>query len=310
MGEVVTPGAYRILAGFYDRLMEDQVDYDTWCEYVLQLAGLDLAGLNSGKQRDRVSGHEAKGGSRTDWDKISRSHTAKTGDFPHKVLDLACGTGEFTYRFAQRGLDVTAVDISAEMLAVAENKARTRGLKVRFLQQDMRHLQLPGAFDTIFCLCDSLNYLVEVEDLRACLAGVSRLLAPGGRFVFDLNTEYKLATVYGNNTYAEDRGEFAYIWENSYDPRQKTCEMYLSFFIQKLENKAGGAAAPCLYEKVIESHVQRAFEPDLIAKLCQASGLEVIGQYGDLRLSPPVPATERVTYVCRKTPGMPAGKSG
>ncbi|MGW2405068.1 class I SAM-dependent methyltransferase [Streptomyces sp. NPDC001739] len=93
------------------------------------------------------------------------------------ALDVGCGTGRFARRLAARGIDVHAVDPSAETLARA--RAATEGTPgeppVRYQQADAARLQLPpGHYDFISCLA-SLHHMPfeTVSTLRAALA-------PGG----------------------------------------------------------------------------------------------------------------------------------
>ena len=277
IGQQISTNAYQVLAGYYDQLM-DEVDYDAWCDYVLSLV-TDVRVLDVGIE-------SADSG-------IFPEHRAKV---PHKVLDLACGTGEFTYRFRQRGFEVTATDISSAMLTVAEAKARSLGLAVQFVRQDMRALELPGQYDMVFCLCDSLNYLLESADWAATFQCVANLVRPGGHFIFDVNTAYKLATVYGDHTYAADQGDFAYIWENEYQADTGLCYMDLAFF-----RKRSLPQTVDLYEKLTETHVQRALSLETITQLIQGAGLELLGQYGDLTYLPLTDTTERITFLCGKS---------
>jgi SAM-dependent methyltransferase len=115
---------------------------------------------------------------------------------PEHALDLACGTGAAAFVLAASGASVVGVDRSPAMLAIAEAKARDQGAPIRFVNADLRRLPLaaagplaPTAFDLVTCLYDSLNYLLDDDDLQAVCAGVREALRPGGRFVFDLNTE-------------------------------------------------------------------------------------------------------------------------
>lgn len=285
-------GIYGVLAGYYDELM-DEIDYDLWCDYVLGLvaSGETAEGSKSGAA---VVDRSATGG-------LVAAKPEGYGKIGPRVLDLACGTGQFAYRLGQRGFQVTAVDISSEMLAVAEAKARSLDLEISFFRQDMRNLQLPKGFDLVICLCDSLNYLLEVDDLTATFSGVARVLEHGGHFVFDLNTEHKLATVYGDNTYAADLGDYAYIWENEYQPDTKLCYMDLAFFVSTLAlGRRERESKTPLFERLTESHVQRAFLPERIEDLVKNSGLRLLGQYGDLTLAPPCRTTERITFHCYK----------
>ena len=284
-------GTYEVLAGYYDELMEE-IDYDSWCDYVLGLVAPESTSLTT-------SGSVVAGVSQPGV--FTAANPNKHDKKGPRVLDLACGTGQFSYRLNQRGFEVTAVDISSEMLAVAEAKARSLGLKISFFRQDMRYLQLPESYDLVICLCDSLNYLLQLEDVAATFNAVARVLKPGGHFIFDLNTEHKLATVYGDNTYAADLGNYAYIWENEYQPETKLCYMDLAFFVPALAPKRSEREWETpLFERLTESHVQRAFLPEEIEDLVETVGLKLLGQYGDLTLVPPNPTTERITFHCCK----------
>jgi SAM-dependent methyltransferase len=115
---------------------------------------------------------------------------------PQRVLDLACGTAAAMMPLAAAGMSVVGVDRSAEMLAIAQAKVRDRQLNCQFVQADLRDLPIepggplaPASFDLITCLYDSLNYLLNDNDLHTVFAAVRQLLRPGGRLVFDLNTE-------------------------------------------------------------------------------------------------------------------------
>ena len=263
IGRQVDGNSYHVLARYYDRLM-DEVDYDAWCDYVLDIVG-----------RVQSRGARIAGG---------------------RILDLACGTGEFAYRLCQRGFQVTAIDISPAMLAMAEAKARSHDVAVELLQQDMRTFEVFDEYDIVFCLCDSMNYLLYPADWLTTFQRVFEVLSPRGLFVFDVNTPHKLATVYGDQTYAADQGDFAYIWENDYDPDTSICHMELTFFVQ--EHKRTGTSS---YEKLTETHVQKGLSPKAIIELVRYAGFELLGQYGDLTYNMPNDTSERITFLCAKS---------
>jgi SAM-dependent methyltransferase len=143
-----TANAYDALACVYDELTFDH-DYDAWTRTLEHLS-------------------------------------VRHGLDGRRLLDLACGTGKSFLPFARRGYAVTGCDISAGMLEQARRKAR--GLDVRLLEADMRALPELGAFDLVTCLDDAINYLTDERELIATFKGVARSLAPGGLFVFDVNT--------------------------------------------------------------------------------------------------------------------------
>jgi len=100
-----------------------------------------------------------------------------------KVLDLPCGRGRLTNRLAEGGYEMVGVDLDAEALALARQRAR---LPVTYLQGDMREVgEVPGTFDAVLCMWQSFGYF-DAEANRRVLAGIARKLRPGGRFILDL----------------------------------------------------------------------------------------------------------------------------
>ena len=97
-----------------------------------------------------------------------------------RVLDLACGTGDIALLASASGGDVTALDITPRMIALARVKARTRGLRARFLVGDMTALPLP---DRCVDVVTTGYGLRNVPDLDAALREIHRVLKPGGRLL-------------------------------------------------------------------------------------------------------------------------------
>ncbi len=102
-----------------------------------------------------------------------------------RVLDLCCGSGHVTKELVQRGYQVTGVDNSAELIALARRQMPDVDLRV----QDARQLALDDKFDAVLSTFDSLNHILSLEDLQKVFTGVHGLLKFGGRFVFDMNVE-------------------------------------------------------------------------------------------------------------------------
>jgi SAM-dependent methyltransferase len=102
-----------------------------------------------------------------------------------RVLDVGCGTGKSFMPLLERGFEVTACDISPEMVAEARRKADGRA-DVRVA--DMRRLPVLGEFDLIICLNDGLNHLLRIDEVEETLNAFQRNLAPAGLLVFDVTT--------------------------------------------------------------------------------------------------------------------------
>ena len=274
--------AYTSFARVYDMFM-DNVPYEEWCDYITGL--LKEYGISNGL-----------------------------------VLDLGCGTGSMTELLAARGFDMIGVDCSEDMLEIALEKRMASGRDILYLQQDMRDLELYGTVRAVVCLCDSINYLLDVQDLETVFRLVNNYLDPGGIFIFDLNTEYKYRELLADRTIAENRDEGSFIWDNYYDEESRINEYDLALFIPAEEADAGkmgeGAGPDCetgaasgsgtsgegLYRKYQETHFQRAYTLDEIQEALERAGMEFLTWYdgdGDGR-QVPREDSERIYVIARE----------
>ena len=119
--------AYTGFAEVYDLFM-DNIPYEEWGEYVKGL--LKEYGVDEGL-----------------------------------VLELGCGTGTMTEILASAGYDMIGIDQSEEMLEEALEKKQESGHEILYLCQDMREFELYGTVRAIICICDSMNYILEEEEV-------------------------------------------------------------------------------------------------------------------------------------------------
>lgn len=206
------------------------------------------------------------------------------------VADCACGTGEITVRLAKLGYGVTGADISGEMLEIAQRTARGQGQKIPYIKQDMRGLRLHKPVDAIICCMDGVNYLTSQKDADAFFRSAFAALKTGGRLIFDISSEYKLANILGNNTFAYDDGETAYIWFNGYSPKTKKIAMQLSVFTKDGDK----------YARKTEEHVQKAHCSEELKAALIKCGFEVLGIYGDFTKKAPKKNAMRIHFVAVK----------
>ncbi|MBU3804492.1 MAG: class I SAM-dependent methyltransferase [Candidatus Cellulosilyticum pullistercoris] len=207
------------------------------------------------------------------------------------VCELGCGTGKMTMLFAKSGCDVIGIDYSPEMLMVAQDRAFEEEVSILYLMQDMSEFEINRRVDLICSCCDSINYLLEEDEVKSTFERVETYLTPNGLFIFDMNTPYKYKEVLGNQIFADQTDEAAYIWENFYDEEEEINEYEVSFFIKDEEGK---------YERTIENHYQRAYSKEYICSLLEEVGLEVIQMYDNYSKQSVSHKTQRITYVARK----------
>src|SRR6056297_695453 len=81
---------------------------------------------------------------------------------PQRILEMACGTGNMSSRFAKDNREVSGIDKSSHMLNIAKEKARKKNYNVKFIQNDIINFNFPDKFDFVFCIFDSLNYILKI----------------------------------------------------------------------------------------------------------------------------------------------------
>lgn len=101
------------------------------------------------------------------------------------VLDLACGFGRIANRLALFGHQVTGVEYLPGFLEIARADAARNGLRVEFLQGDMRAIDFTAQFERVLMMFNSFGYFPDEENLLV-LQNVARALKPGGLLGFDV----------------------------------------------------------------------------------------------------------------------------
>ena len=245
--------SYQSFAQVYDMFM-DNIDYDSWSAYLIGL--LREYGICDGL-----------------------------------VLELGCGTGSMTERLAMAGYDMIGSDLSSDMLEIAVEKKEALGLNILYLLQDMREFELYGTMRAAVSICDSMNYILEEDDLLQVFSLVNNYLDPGGIFIFDLNTVYKYQEILGEQTIAEDREECSFIWDNFYDEEEMINEYDLTVFVQEEGD---------LFRRYCETHYQRAYSLETVRALIEKAGMEVLAIYDAFTYNKPKPDSERVYFVARE----------
>lgn len=227
-----------------------------------------------------------------EWEKYLKSLLYEYGVREGLVLELGCGTGNMTEILAQSGYDMIGVDNAEEMLEIAIEKRMKSGLDILYLQQDMREFELYGTVKAIVSVCDSVNYILEEEELEEVFRLVNNYLDPGGVFIFDFNTVYKYREILGDQTIAENREECSFIWDNYYYEEERINEYELSLFIREGDSE--------LYRKYQETHFQKAYDLETMKRLITQSGLEYITAYDTFTKEAPTRVSERIYVIARE----------
>ncbi|WP_449537047.1 class I SAM-dependent DNA methyltransferase [Ferdinandcohnia sp. Marseille-Q9671] len=186
---------------------------------------------------------------------------------PLRVLDLGCGTGEISIRLAKEGFEVVGVDLSEDMLSVANSKALEAGINIEFYQQDMVELEGFDPFDIIVIFCDSLNYLQTEEEVQKTFQNAYRLLQDGGLFLFDVHSVYKMDFIFMDGPFVNSDEDVSYIWSCFEGQYPHSVEHELSFFVKNEHNGE--------YVRFDEFHTQRTYPIDTYKKWVEKTGFEV-----------------------------------
>jgi len=220
---------------------------------------------------------------------------ARFGCAPRSVLELACGTGSIGLQLAALGLPVRlGVDGSEAMLRVARQRARQAARPLRFARRDLRRLGDLGRFDAALCLYDSMNYLLALDDLVACLQGVHDVLEPGGLFVFDVCTELNSRRYFADYRERESGPGFAYERHSHYDPATR---IQANDFVIALDGHD---------EPLAEHHRQRIYPLAEIRAAVERTPLELLGVFDDLSFAAGSEESDRVHFVTRRPPAAAA----
>jgi SAM-dependent methyltransferase len=210
-----------------------------------------------------------------------------------QVLELACGTGRVLLPIASDGHPCVGLDLSRDMLAEAQRKAKERGIPVEWTQGDMRFFDLGRTFDFVFIAANSLLHLHETEDLVSCFGSVRRHLAPGARFVFDVfNPSVRLlAEADGVRRTREsfndpDRGEVRVEVAGIYDvPAQVMRETW--YFSTDSEP-----------DFVVAPLEVRSIFPQELPLLLSLGGLRLVERFGDFSGRPLAADTPQQVCIC------------
>lgn len=246
--------AYESFAEVYDEFMSD-IPYDEWVCYIQKI-----------------------------WEKYSAK--------PKLVAELGCGTGNITERLANLGYDMIGIDYSENMLSKARQKAKDNEKNILYLEQDMREFELFGTVDSIICLCDSINYILEEDELLSVFKLANNYLEPQGLFIFDLNTIHKFKDVLGCNSFSQTNENAAYTWENYFDEEDCVNEYYTNFFIKDEETG--------LYRRFEEEHYEKGYSIQTIKALIEKAGMDFVAVFDEMTFSLPNENSERIYFVARE----------
>lgn len=214
---------------------------------------------------------------------------ARAGIAPQLVLDLACGTGAMSVRLAEAGHEVIGVDASSEMLAMAYGRYVDEDkIAPIYLCQRMENLDLYGTIDAAVSCLDSICYVTDPAVLQKAFARVRLFMNPGGVFIFDINSAYRLRNL---DEYAFTREcERAFcVYQADFDQEEQILTYTLDLFEQDGKR----------YRRFTEYHRERAYEIDTLISMLKEAGFTDVEVFGDCRMEPPTPEEGRIFFLAK-----------
>ena len=214
---------------------------------------------------------------------------AREGVTPRTAVDLACGTGSVAILLAEQGLQVTAVDMSEDMLTVASQKAVDMINPPRFVCQPLQELKLSRGVDLAVCALDSLDYITDPDDCAMAIQRIYKALNPGGIFIFDVNTPEKLKAMDGQVFLDEDDDVYC-VWRGEFDEQTNICSYGMDLFQRE---------GDCWYRS-FEEHREYAYTQEQLTQYLRIAGFTHIEVYADRRFEAPRDGEQRIYFKARK----------
>ncbi|MFP4642735.1 MAG: class I SAM-dependent methyltransferase [Spirochaetales bacterium] len=203
-----------------------------------------------------------------------------------RVLELGCGSGRVAISLAADGHEVTGVDISEAMLAVAREEAQRARIdesQLTLVKRDMRRLAFDAIFDVVLLPLNGVGHLHADEDLHALFTSVRRLLSEAGVFVLHL---FRFGSglapggdaLTSRGVFASSRFGGAVEWYESRRFPEQGFERLVWYFIPE----SGGECEPVVSQLDLRIH-----NPEHVCERAGTAGFELAEAYGDFRGNPP-----------------------
>ncbi|MEF8833107.1 MAG: class I SAM-dependent methyltransferase [Candidatus Thermoplasmatota archaeon] len=220
-------------------------------------------------------------------------------EYGDPTLELACGTGRVTIPLAEKGFEITGLDISESMLERAREKLSKKEVDIELIKGDMRDFSLDKTFDTILLPANTLQVLIELEEYESLFSNVHQHLSQEGRFIFEIfNPDFEILTDSLDEASDEEsevieyedpygNGKVKVTEKRDYDPTTHILNLDWFYYINdELE--------------VVKDWELRILFPKEIDALLRYNGLNVEKKYGDFDCSEFSKDSATQIIICKK----------
>lgn len=221
------------------------------------------------------------------WEKFTRQNLPAT---TKSILELACGTGELASRLAP-DFELTGLDLSEEMLTLADERAFEKGLSINFIEGDMRDLFEIGTYDAVTCYSDSICYLSDSQDVQQTFDSVYQVLNNHGVFLFDVHSIYQIEVGFKDYSFHDQTDDFAFLWDSYPGEENYSIEHYLTFFVKESGEH---------FVRHDELHQERTYPKEEYLRLLENAGFTRVEMFGDFENVAPTATTKRWFFVAHK----------
>ena len=199
--------------------------------------------------------------------------------------ELACGTGMMTFRLAAKGKKLIGVDISDEMLYVAEQNKKSCPDAPEFICADITKFRFAKPQEFIISVCDGINYIKPTR-LEGLFKKIRNALTDDGIFIFDVSSEYKLRNIIGENVFFIDEEDCTVLWTN----RQTKAGVKMRITV--FERQENGS-----YERGDEEHLQYVHSEEALIEELKNAGFSRVECFGFMTKKAPEKQCDRLFFV-------------
>ena len=196
------------------------------------------------------------------WQDYVEKHVPKK----QRILELGCGNGQLGILLKAAGYDIEGLDLSEEMLSLAQDGQQEADVYFPVFQADMRDLSEFETYDAIISFCDSLCYLPQKADLQQTFNEVHAHLAEKGTFLFDVFTTEHIEKQNGYAYHDEIPG-IVFMWDSFEGEEPHSIEHDLSFFVEQEDGT---------YDRQEELHKERTYPIQEYLDLLKATGFSKV----------------------------------
>ncbi|KGR78564.1 class I SAM-dependent DNA methyltransferase [Ureibacillus manganicus] len=202
------------------------------------------------------------------------------------LLDVGCGTGTLTLNFFKEGYNVSGIDLSEEMLAIANERALKEALPIPFYQMSMDEIEGFQDYDVITIPIDSINYLEDGQSVKETFNRTYNALRNGGQLFFDVHSLYKVNEIFMQSPFTYDDGNILYVWHTEEGEEEYSVYHQMTFFVKDEQSNK--------FDRFDEEHYQRTFPVEYYKEWLYQSGFSKVEITADFTELPPSFNSERI----------------